>query len=54
MPINGTHGLNGTDGTNKTNGTNGAVNLKAHITSGKEVAGFSLFAAGVYAGLALL
>jgi hypothetical protein len=53
MPINGST-IAGQNGTNGTNGTGGALSLRAHITSSKEVAGFGLLAAGVYAGLALL
>lgn len=53
MPLNGST-LGSANGTNGTNGTGGALNLRAHITSGKEVVGFGLLAAGVYAGLALL
>ena len=40
--------------TNGTNGTSGALGLRSHITSGKEVVGFGLMAAGVYAGLSFL
>lgn len=40
--------------TNGTNGTSGALGLRSHITSGKEVIGFGLMAAGVYAGLSFL
>lgn len=45
---------NATNGTNSTNGTNAALSFNNHITSGKEILGFGLMAAGVYAGLSML